>query len=84
VIDTRAERHARGFLCWNQFVSMLFAHSGRAHSLRRSAAACELRGQAGASRATAPGRSTLAYANAHRPWQLYQAVFYKFWRGVGR
>src|SRR5206468_1648605 len=24
---------------------------------------------------TAPSRSTLAYANAHRPWQLYRAVF---------
>jgi hypothetical protein len=26
---------------------------------------------------TAPRRSTLAYANAHRPWQLYQQVFYQ-------
>jgi hypothetical protein len=25
----------------------------------------------------APRRSTLAYANAHRPWQLYQSVFYQ-------
>ncbi len=24
---------------------------------------------------TAPSRSTLAYANQHRPWQLYQTVF---------
>jgi hypothetical protein len=24
---------------------------------------------------TAPNKSTLAYANEHRPWQLYQAVF---------
>src|SRR5947199_10048912 len=23
----------------------------------------------------APSRSTLAYANTHRPWQLYQTVF---------
>ena len=23
----------------------------------------------------APTRSTLAYANSHRPWQLYQTVF---------
>lgn len=23
----------------------------------------------------APKKSTLAYANAHRPWQLYQTVF---------
>ncbi|HEY6351633.1 MAG TPA: hypothetical protein VI636_19705 [Candidatus Angelobacter sp.] len=25
--------------------------------------------------ATAPKRSTLAYANQHRPWELYQTVF---------
>src|SRR5258706_14853408 len=31
---TRAERHARGFTCWDQFVAMLFAQLGRAHSLR--------------------------------------------------
>ncbi len=24
VKETRAERHARGFSCWGQFVSMLF------------------------------------------------------------
>jgi hypothetical protein len=33
VRDTRAERHARGFPCWAQFVSMLFCHLGRAQSL---------------------------------------------------
>ena len=78
VIDTRAERHARGFLCWNQFVAMLFAQLGRAHSLREicgGLASCE--GKLAHLGATAPGRSTLAYANAHRPWQLYQAVFYQ-------
>ncbi len=31
---TNAERHARGFTCWGQFVAMLFCHLGRAHSLR--------------------------------------------------
>lgn len=34
VKETRAERHARGFSCWGQFVSMLFCQLGRAHSLR--------------------------------------------------
>ena len=29
-----AERHARGFSCWGQFVAMLFCQLGRAHSLR--------------------------------------------------
>src|SRR5882672_9801291 len=76
VIKARAERHARGFTCWDQFVAMLFAQLGRAHSLREicgGLASCE--GKLAHLGATAPGRSTLAYANAHRPWQLYQAVF---------
>lgn len=78
IIDTRAERHARGFTCWDQFVAMLFAQLGRAHSLREicgGLASCE--GKLAHLGATAPCRSTLAYANAHRPWALYQAVFYQ-------
>ncbi len=78
VIDTRAERHARGFSCWDQFVAMLFAQLGRAHSLREicgGLASCE--GKLAHLGAVAPRRSTLAYANAHRPWPLYQAVFYQ-------
>ena len=30
----RAERAAKGFDCWTQFVAMLFCQLGRAHSLR--------------------------------------------------
>src|SRR5258708_34720630 len=33
---TRAERHARGFTCWDQFVAVLFAQLGRAPSLRET------------------------------------------------
>ena len=77
VRETGAERHARGFDCWTQFVAMLFCHLGRAHSLREicgGLASCEGKlQQLGVSRA--PKRSTLAYANEHRPWQLCQVVF---------
>jgi hypothetical protein len=73
----QAERHARGFTSWGQFVAMLFCQLGHAHSLREicgGLAACE-----GKLRhlgiPEAPKRSTLAYANEHRPWQLYQTVF---------
>jgi IS4 transposase len=75
---TNAERHARGFTCWGQFVAMLFCQLGRAHSLREivgGLASCE--GRLAHLGVTAPRRSTLAYANAHRPWPLYQAVFYQ-------
>ena len=30
----KAERHARGFTSWGQFIAMLFCQVGRAHSLR--------------------------------------------------
>jgi hypothetical protein len=73
----RAERHARGFHCWTQLVAMLFCQLGRAQSLREivgGLAACEGKLQhLGVE--SAPKRSTLAYANEHRPWQLFQSVF---------
>ena len=73
----RAERHARGFTSWGQFVAMLFCQLGGAKSLR------EICGGLAASEGKlrhlglpeAPPRSTLAYANEHRPWQLYEDVF---------
>jgi hypothetical protein len=34
VKEHKAERHARGFTSWGQFMAMLFCQSGRAHSLR--------------------------------------------------
>lgn len=77
VVATKAERHARGFTCWDQFVAMVFCQLGRAHSLREicgGLASCE--GRLAHLGATPPPKSTLAYANAHRPWQLYEQVFY--------
>ncbi len=77
VKEHEAERHARGFTSWGQFMAMLFCQLGRAHSLREicgGLACCE--GQLKhLGVPVAPKRSTLAYANEHRPWQLYQTVF---------
>jgi hypothetical protein len=75
----QAERHARGFTCWGQFVAMLFCHLGQARSLREI---CQgLAASEGKLKhlgiPQAPQRSTLAYANAHRPWQLYETVFHQ-------
>ena len=77
VKETQAERHARGFTCWGQFVSMLFCQLGRAHSLREitnGLRSCE--GKLKHLGITAPNRSTLSYANEHRPWELYRKVFF--------
>ena len=73
----RAEHASKGFSCWGHLVAMLFCQLGRAHSLREicgGLASCEgkLR-HLGMS--SAPKRSTLSYANEHRPWELYQTVF---------
>jgi len=73
---TEAERHAKGFPCWSQFVSMLFCQLGRAYSLREITGglrSCE--GKLRHLGIKAPSHSTLAYANEHRPWELYQHVF---------
>jgi hypothetical protein len=82
VREHRAERHARGFRCWTQFVAMLFCQLGHAQTLREitgGLAACEgkLR-HLGVD--SPPKRSTLAYANEHRPWQLFQTVFERFYQ----
>jgi hypothetical protein len=76
VKKTRAEHHARGFTCWGQFLAMLFCQLGRAHSLREISGglrSCE--GKLKHLGITAPSHSTLAYANEHRPWKLYEEIF---------
>ena len=79
VAKHKAERHARGFTCRGQLVAMLFCHLAQAESLR------EICNGLAASEGKlkhlgiphAPSRSTLAYANEHRPWQLYETVFHQ-------
>jgi hypothetical protein len=77
VTHHQGEKHAKGMTCWSQFVALLFCHLGGARSLREiigglAASEGKLR-HLGVDRA--PTRSTLAYANQHRPWQIYQEVF---------
>ena len=78
VYDSKAERHAKGFSSWDQYVAMLFCQLAQAKSLREIsdglAVTCGKLGHLGLR--TAPAKSTLSYANAHRPWELYQDVFF--------
>jgi len=77
VKEHHAERSAKGFSSWGQFVAMLFCQLGRAHSLREicgGLASCEGKlKHLGVPEA--PKKSTLAYANEHRPWELYRTGF---------
>ena len=77
VRDLDADRGAKGFRCWDQFVAMLFCQLGSAHSLREicGGLATALGRVVHLGLKEAPKRSTLAYANNHRPWELYQRVF---------
>lgn len=73
----QGDKHAKGMKCWGQFIALMFFHLGKAESLR------EVTGGLAASEGKlkhlgvdrAPARSTLAYANEHRPWQIYRTVF---------
>jgi transposase len=75
----QAERYAKGLSCWQQFVAMLFCQLAQAHSLREICGGlrCCLGRLVHLGVRAAPKRSSLAYANEHRPWQLYQEVFYQ-------
>ena len=73
-----AEKHSKGFSSWDQYVSMLFCQLGHARSIREicdGLSSCEgkLR-HLGMEQS--PKRSTLSYANANRPWEMYQDLFY--------
>src|SRR6266699_2881148 len=74
----RAERAAKGFSCRTQLVAMLFCQLGHADSLREicNGLACCLGKLVHLGIGVAPNKSTLAYANKHRPAELYEELFY--------
>jgi hypothetical protein len=79
VKEHNAERYGKGFTCWKQFVSMLFCQVAQAHSLREicDGLSCCLGKLTHLGIGDAPKKSTLSYANEHRPWQLYETVFHQ-------
>jgi hypothetical protein len=77
VKETGAEYRSKGLSSWSQFVAMLFCQLGRAHSLREiegGLKSCE--GKLSHLGIEAPARSSLSSANGHRPWELFEQVFY--------
>ena len=75
----QAERHARGFSSWGQFVAMLFCQLTQAKSLREITEGLQVHTEKlkPLGLPKAPPRSTLAYANRHRPWPLFETVFHQ-------
>src|SRR5437763_7429854 len=92
VREHKAERHARGFSSWGQFIAMLFCQLGHAQSLR------EICGGLAASERKlrhlglpeAPSRSTLAYAtktapgSCTRPYSINCSANARRWRKASR
>lgn len=74
----KCEYRAKGFTCWEQFVAMMFCQLAQARSLREitDGLQCCLGKLKHLGLEAGPKRSTLSYANAHRPWQLYARLFY--------
>ncbi len=77
VRETKSEYRSKGLTSWSQFVAMLFCQLGRAHSLREiegGLKSCE--GKLTHLGIEAPARSSLSYANAHRPAELFEKLFH--------
>jgi len=79
VKEHQAQRHAKGFASWDQFVAMLFCQLAQAESLRDicNGLRCTLGKLVHLGVTKAPNKSTLAYANQHRPADLYRDLFYQ-------
>lgn len=79
VFKHKAEQYAKGFNSWDHFVAMLFCQLAQAKSLREicGGLSCCLGKLRHLGVVKAPPKSTLSYANAHRPWQMYRDLFYQ-------
>ena len=79
VVKHKAERYSKGFNSWDHFVAMLFCQVAQAKSLREISGglACCLGKLRHLGMKGSPKRSTLSYANAHRPWEMFQELFHE-------
>jgi hypothetical protein len=78
VKEHRAERYGKGYSSWDHFVAMLFCQLAQAKSLREicGGLACTTGKLRHLGMKEAPNKSTLSYANAHRPWEMFRDLFY--------
>jgi hypothetical protein len=79
VREHEADKGAKGFATWTQLVAMLFCQLARADSLRDicNGLACSQGKLIHLGISQAPNKSTLSYANAHRPAALFEDLFWK-------
>jgi len=82
VRDAGTDRYTKRFTSWDHLVSLLFCQFAQAKSLReisQGLTACLGKLNHLGVRHS-PNKSTLAYANKHRDWTLFEVLFYKLAR----
>ena len=74
-----SERYAKGYNSWDHFIAMLFCQLAQAKSLREicGGLACCMGKLRHLGMKDAPNKSTLSYANGHRPWEMFRDLFYE-------
>lgn len=74
----KAERGAKGFTCWTQFVAMLFCQLSHSASLRDvcNGLSCCVGKLVHLGITHSPNKSTLSYANQKRPAALFEDLFW--------
>jgi hypothetical protein len=79
VSEHGSERYSKRYSSWDHFVAMLFCQLAQAKSLREicGGLACTTGKLRHLGMKEAPNKSTLSYANAHRPWQMFRDLFYE-------
>jgi hypothetical protein len=79
VTKHKSERYSKGFNSWDHFVAMLFCQLAQAKSLREicGGLACCMGKLRHLGMKNAPKKSTLSYANSHRPWEMFRDLFYE-------
>jgi len=73
-----AEHYSKGYSSWDHFVAMLFCQLAQAKSLREicGGLACTIGKLRHLGMKEPPNKSTLSYANTHRPWEMFRDLFY--------
>jgi hypothetical protein len=79
VRNHRAEHYSKGYSSWDHFVAMLFCQLAQAKSLREicGGLACTIGKLRHLGMKEPPNKSTLSYANTHRPWEMFRDLFYE-------
>ena len=76
----QTDKHSKGINSWTHFVSMLFCHFGKAHSLRDiSNGLRSITSNANhlGIMDKIPSRSSLSYINEHRDWQMFRELYFQ-------